>query len=307
MAKTGWWPIAIFILLGTLWGSSFLWIKIGIEELDPATLVAYRVSLGALGMLIYLRLRGHWLPRAPRELVPLAVLGLVATALPFYLITWGELHVDSGTAAVLNSLTPIFVVIIAAGIIHTEPVSVMRAIGILTGFGGAVLLASREFALRDDPLALLGAAAVTVAALSYAIGGVYSRQQIHNTPRDVVAAGNLTFAAIYSWAFALASGANPAPPTQLDSIIAILWLGLLGSFLAFVMLYYLFDHLGATVTSTVTYMFPVVGVTLGVLFLSEVLDWRLALGTALVVVSFGLISLRYDRIVSWMRRGQSGA
>jgi len=297
MATRPWLLPAAFILLGLIWGSSFLWIKIGVQEMDPATLVAYRISIGALAMLAYLRLSGEWLPWNARELAPMAVLGMVATALPFFLITWGEQYIDSGTAAVLNSLTPIFSLILAGLILRTESVTLVRVIGLVTGFAGAALLASREFALSGDPIALVGTGAVTVAALSYALGASLSKAMIHGTPRNVVAAGNLTFGAAYIWLFTLLSGSNPAPPEQLDSIIALLWLGLLGSFFAFVLLYFLIAHLEATATTMVTYLFPVVGVALGVFFLGELLDARLMLGTTLVVVGIVVVSLRYDQIV----------
>jgi drug/metabolite transporter (DMT)-like permease len=232
---------------------------------------------------------------------------MIATALPFFLITWGEQYIDSGTAAVLNSLTPIFSLILAGAILHTESVTLVRTIGLVTGFAGAALLASREFALRGDPLALFGVAAVTVAAISYAGGASVSKALVHGTPRNVVAAGNLTFGAIYIWIFTLVSGANPAFPSHADSIIALLWLGLLGSFLAFVLLYFLIAHLDATRASMVTYLFPVVGVTLGVIFLDEVLDSRLVIGTVLVVIGIVVVSLRYDQIVrvvtGWRGRG----
>ena len=302
MAKRPWLVPAAFILLGTIWGSSFLWIKIGVEEMDPATLVAYRISIGALAMLAYMRLRGDRLPGNLRELAPLAVLGMIATALPFFLITWGEQYIDSGTAAVLNSLTPIFSLILAGLILRTESVTLVRVIGLVTGFAGAALLASREFALRGDPIALLGTGAVAVAAISYAAGASISKAMVHGTPRNVVAAGNLTFGAVYIWLFTLLSGSNPAPPEQLDSIIALLWLGLLGSFFAFVLLYFLIAHLEATVATMVTYLFPVVGVTLGVIFLHELLDARLAIGTGLVVVGIVVVSLRYDQVVSLVTR-----
>lgn len=274
-----------------------MWIKIAVQELDPATLVAYRISLGALAMLLYVRVTGEKLPRTLRELAPMAALGLIATALPFFLISWGEQYIDSGTAAVLNSLTPIFSLILAGTILRTESVTLVRVLGLVTGFAGAALLASREFALRGDPVALFGVAAVTVAAISYAGGASVSRAMVHGTPRNVVAAGNLTFGAVYIWVFALVSGANPALPTQTDSIVAVLWLGLLGSFLAFLLLYFLIANLEATVATMVTYLFPVVGVALGVIFLGEVLEWRLLVGTALVVVGIVVVSLRYDQVV----------
>lgn len=295
---------AAFVALGAIWGSSFLWIKIGIEEMAPATLVAYRISLAAVAMLLLVRLTGQRLPTRPRELAPLAVLGLISTSLPIFLISWGEQFIDSGTAAVLNSLVPIFSLIIAGMLLRTESVTALRVIGVLTGFAGAAVLASREFAASSDPAALIGAGAVALASLSYAAGGIYARGQIQDTPRTVVAAGNLTFGAIYMWAYVLVSGSNPALPTQPGSIVAVLWLGLLGSFIAFILFYYLITHLEATVASMVTYIFPVVGVALGVGFLGEVLNARLLLGTGLVVLGIVVVSLRYDQIVRrWAGRG----
>jgi drug/metabolite transporter (DMT)-like permease len=179
-------------------------------------------------------------------------------------------------------------------------------LGLVTGFAGAALLASREFALRGDVLALAGTGAVALAAISYAAGASLSRAMVHGTPRNAVAAGNLTFGTLYIWVFTLLSGSDPAPPAQLDSIIALLWLGLLGSFLAYVLLYFLIAHLEATVATMVTYLFPVVGVALGVTFLGELLDARLAVGTALVLVGTVVVSLRYDQVVRWVtgRRGR---
>ena len=300
MTTRPWLLPAAFILLGLIWGSSFLWIKIGVEEMDPATLVAYRVSIGAVAMLVYLRLIGEWLPWNARELAPMAVLGMIATALPFFLITWGEVYIDSGTAAVLNSLTPIFSLILAGLILRTESVTLVRVVGLVTGFAGAAVLASREFALRGDLLALIGTGAVAVAAISYAFGASVSKAMVHGTSRNVVAAGNLAFGAVYIWIFTLVTGSDLAPPTQVDSIVALLWLGLLGSFLAFVLLYFLIAHVEATVATMVTYLFPVVGVTLGVVFLHELLDARLAIGTVLVLVGIVVVTLRYDQVVRWV-------
>jgi drug/metabolite transporter (DMT)-like permease len=301
-----WLAPGAFILLGLIWGSSFLWIKIALEEIPPATLVAYRMSLGAIGMLLLLPFIGQSMPLRPRELAPLAVLGAVNAGLPIFLISWGELFVDSGTAAVLNSLVPIFSLIIAGLIIRTEPVTALRVIGLLLGFVGAALLASRELALSGDPQALIGALAVVVAAISYAVGASYAKYRIRTTHRYVVAAGTLVFAAIYTWVLALVTDGGVIIPTVPSTLVAIAWLGLLGSFIAYVCYFFLIERQGATVASMVTYIFPVVGVGLGVIFLDEVLEWRLIIGTLLVLVGIVVVGLRYDtavtRALGWARR-----
>jgi len=292
---------AAFLLLGTIWGSSFVWIKVAIEELPPATLVAERLTLGAVAMLILLLFIR---PQRPTrgQVGHLAVMGAVNAGLPIFLISWGEQYIDSGTAAVLNSLVPIFSLLVAGLVLRSETWSLLRVIGILVGFAGAVVLASREFAFNPGSAAIAGAAAVTLASLSYAVGASYGKIRIRSTDRYVVAAGTLVFAALYVWAYALIADGSPVLPTQPATIIGLLWLGLLGSFFAYVLYFFLLTHIGATVSTMVTYMFPVVGVTLGVAVLDEVLDARLLFGTALVVVGIAIVGLRYDAVVSLATR-----
>jgi drug/metabolite transporter (DMT)-like permease len=293
-----WLMPAVFILLGLIWGSSFLWIKIALQEIGPATLVALRMSLGALGFLVFLPFIGERLPRQWREWLPLAVLGLINTGLPIFLISWGELHVDSGTAAVLNSLVPLFSLIIAGLWLRTEPVTALRVTGLILGFGGAAVLASRELALDADPMGVIGALAVVAAAASYAFGASYARHRITRTHRYVVAGGSLIFAALYLWVLAIVSEWPLEVPTQPDGIVAVLWLGLLGSFVAYLCFFFLIHHLGATLATMVTYLFPVVGVGLGTIFLGELLDLRMITGTILVLAGIVVVGLRYDARVS---------
>jgi drug/metabolite transporter (DMT)-like permease len=292
---------AAFILLGVIWGSSFAWIKVVVEQIPPATLVAERMTLGAvamLGLLLFTRP-----PRPTRGQVGhLAVMGAINAGIPIFLISWGEQFIDSGTAAVLNSLVPIFSLLIAGLIIRTETWSVLRVTGILVGFAGAVVLASREFAFNPGPMALAGALAVTLASLSYAAGASYGKYRIQSTDRYVVAGGTLVFAALYVWIMALVTEGAPVFPATTEAIVGLLWLGLLGSFFAYVLYFFLLTYLGATVSTMVTYIFPVVGVTLGVVVLGEVLDPAMLLGTGLVVVGIAIVGLRYDRVVSLATR-----
>lgn len=292
---------AAFLLLGTIWGSSFVWIKIAIEELPPATLAAERLMLGAAAMLVLLALTRPARPNRG-QVGHLAVLGFVNAGLPIFLISWGEQYIDSGTAAVFNSLVPIFSLIIAGLVLRTERWSFIRVMGIFIGFAGAAVLASREFAFNPGPAAIGGAIAVAAASLSYAIGASYVKVRIQSTDRYVVAGGTLVFAALYVTLFALVTDGGLVLPTQPATIIGLLWLGLLGSFVAYILYFFLLTHIGATVSTMVTYMFPVVGVTLGVLVLNESLDGRLLFGTALVMLGIGIVGLRYDSVVSLATR-----
>lgn len=294
---------AAFILLGLIWGSSFAWIKVAVADIPPATLVAWRMSLGAVGMLALIGVLRLPRPRGAGEWLPLVVLGAVNAAIPIFLISWGQQWVDSGTAAVLNSLTPIFSLVIAGLALRVEPVTALRVIGLLLGFLGAALLASRQLELRSDAAGLIGAMAVVLAAFSYAVGASYARHRIQRTHRYVVAGGTLLFAAVDAWVLALLADGGVVLPTELSTVIAIGWLGILGSFVAYVLFFFLIEHLGATMASMVTYLFPVVGVGLGVLVLGERMDVRLAAGTILVLIGIAVVSLRYDSAVSRVPSG----
>ena len=288
-------PIA-FATLGLIWGSSFLWIKIAVDELPAATVVAQRLTIGFVCMAVFMRVVGMGLPRTARELVPLAVMGMLNAALPYLLITWGEEVVDSATAAVLNSLAPIFSLAIAGLLLRTEPVTFLRVLGVVVGFAGAAVLATREFELRNDPAGLVGAGAVALAAVSYAVAASYARYSMQVTHRYVVSTGTALFGAVFIWPLTLVSDGIRLP-TQPDTIVAVLWLGALGACVAYLLYFYLIAELGATVASMVTYVFPVVGLVLGVVVLGELLDLRLVIGTALVLAGIGIVSLRYDAAV----------
>jgi drug/metabolite transporter (DMT)-like permease len=294
---------AAFVLLGLIWGSSFAWIKIAVADVPPATLVAWRMSLGALGMLALIAALRLPRPHGAGEWLPLMVLGAVNAAIPIFLISWGQQWVDSGTAAVLNSLTPIFSLVIAGLALRVEPVTALRVIGLLLGFVGAAILASRQLELRADAAGLIGALAVVLAAFSYAVGASYARHRIQRTHRYVVAGGTLLFAAVDAWVLALLADGGVVLPTELPTVIAIAWLGILGSFVAYVLFFFLIEHLGATMASMVTYLFPVVGVGLGVLALGEPMDVRLAAGTILVLIGIIVVSVRYDAAVSRVPSG----
>jgi drug/metabolite transporter (DMT)-like permease len=292
---------AAFLLLGVIWGSSFLWIELAIEEVPPATMTAERLTLAAVAMLGFLAMRRPPLPTR-RDIGHLAVLGAVNAGFPIFIISWGQQFVDSGTAAVLNSLTPIFSLLIAGFILRTESWSALRIFGILLGFAGAVVLAGREFAFNPGAAAVIGALAVTAGAASYAVGASYLKYRIQAADRYVVAGGTLVFAAVYVWILAFAADGSPVLPTQPATIIGLLWLGLLGSFFAYILYFFLIANMGATVATMVTFVFPVVGVTLGVVFLDEVLDARLVLGAGLVVLGIAIVGLRYDAVVSLATR-----
>ena len=131
-----------FWLLGTIWGSSFLWIKIGVAEIGPITLVAFRLLFALLGLLVVMRLQRRTLPKDAKTLWGFAFMGVFNTALPFVLISWGETRIDSALASILNGTVPLFTIVIAHFWLQDEKISLPRLVGLLLGFAGVALLMS---------------------------------------------------------------------------------------------------------------------------------------------------------------------
>ncbi|MGD8730493.1 MAG: EamA family transporter [Anaerolineales bacterium] len=279
-----------FLLLGSIWGSSFLWIKIALDELGPFTLVGFRLLFGALGMLLVLLVRRPAFPRDSKTWLMLALMGLTNTALPFVLISWGEIMIDSSVASILNSTTPLFTLVIAHFFLSDERMTVPRALGLVLGFVGILLLFSRDLGLQGFQTGLMGQAAVLAAAISYAGSSVFARRAFRKVPLLIQAAVPLFAADVLIWGGALAIESPLKLPDLPITWIALVWLGLLGSCVAYLLYFYLINNEGSTRSTLVTYMFPVIGVALGVLFLNEKLDMRLIIGALMVVAGIGVVN-----------------
>lgn len=283
-----------FVLLGLIWGTSFLWIKIAVRDGDvfPLTLASFRVLFGVLGLLVVMAATRTSFPRDRVTLGKFALLSVFQTALPFALISWGETRIDSGLASILNGTLPLFTIVIAHFFLHDEKITLPRIAGLVVGFIGVVILVSRDIGPDGLQGNILGQIAVLGAVISYAIGLVINRKYLRGQNPIVQSAMTLIFADVLLWIFVLAFESPMKLPTLPITWGALLWLGLLGSCLAYLLFFYLINAWGATRASVVTYVFPVVGLILGVLFLQEDMDWRLAVGSLLVVAGIVVINLK---------------
>jgi len=282
----------IFSLLGLIWGSSFLFIKIGGESLGPFTLVSLRLIFGALLLGAVVIASRESLPRDPRVIGHLAVLGVLSVFLPFSLITWGETHIDSGLASILNSTTPLFTIVVAGLFLADEPITLNRVIGLLVGFGGVVLVTSQSLAGRSDSLALLGELAVAAAAVSYSIGAVYARLHARGLRPMTVGLSQTLFGLVYAVIPALLLEHPLGAGIEPQALFAVAWLGLLGTGVAYLIFFRLLAKWGATRTQLVTYLLPPVGVALGVIVLGEQIDAQIVAGTALIIGGVAIVSRR---------------
>ncbi len=282
----------VFALLGMIWGSSFLWIKIAVAETGPFTLVAFRLLFGLLGMLVVLRVSRQRFPRDRRTLLAFLFMGLFNTALPFVLITWGETRIDSSLASILNGTVPLFTIVIAHFWLHDEKITAPRLAGLVVGFAGIVVLVSRDLAHASLGGNVLGQFAVIGGAMSYAVAITFSRRYLRNASPVVQAAMVLLLADAMLWLVAPAVERPLNLPNSPLAWFAILWLGVLGSCTAYMLWFYLINAWGPTRASLVTYVFPVIGLLLGIVFLHESADWRLLAGSALIVGGILVVNVR---------------
>ena len=274
----------IFILLGAIWSSSFMWIKIAVQEIGPMMLVAFRALFGLLfGLAVIFIQRVQW-PRTFKSWFPLLLLGLTNIAIPFFLISWGEQSIDSAVASVLDATVPLFTILIAHYFLQDDKITLPKAMGLLIGFAGVLVLMSKDL-FNVSTNSLLGQAAVILASVFYAVNSVYIRKTTEEMPGIVRSTGPLLSASAIMWLGTFLVERPVEMPQLGITWVALLWLGILGSGLAFTMAFYLIHEIGPTRTTMVTYLFPLGGVLLGVTFLNEQLTWQLITGAVLIVLS----------------------
>jgi drug/metabolite transporter (DMT)-like permease len=283
----------VFIALGLMWGSSYLFIKLAVDDFGTFTLVSLRLLVGAALLWIVVRLAHQPLPRERRMYGHLVVMAIVNITIPFLLITWAEQSVDSSLAAILTSPVPLFAIILSAMFLTDEPIRVNGVAGLVVGFIGVIIITSPGLASGSSSVA--GELALLGAAFSYAVGAVYSRRNVRGLPPMIPAVFQVSFAAIIVSVFALLFEHPWTATPNAQAVFSILWLGIFGSGFAYLLVFRLFQHWGATRTTLIAYVIPPVGIVLGVLVLNEPIDARIIIGTALVVAGVGLVNSKFGR------------
>lgn len=292
-----------FWVLGLVWGSSFLLIRVGVEAIHPFYIVFIRTGIAAVGLFLVIIARHRPIPRDWNTIKPLLVLGIGNTAVPFTLISLGEQNIDSGLASVLQATAALFGLIIAHFALNDERITTQKLGGLIIGFVGVLVLASRNW--QDGQIltgGLLGQLAIVVASLFYASFTTYSRKVVSNKVEPmVIAAFAMMTAAIAELILIivapLAGYEVPGFPTSLSAnvLLSVLLLGFLNTFFAYMLFYYIVRELGAARSQMVTYVVPAVGLVLGVLLLNEKMDIRLIIGATLIFAGIGIVNLKIFR------------
>ncbi|OWY06790.1 DMT family transporter [Thioclava sp. IC9] len=282
---------ALLAALALIWGSSFLSNRAALEGAGVFTVVFLRVASGAVLIWAYVALRRLPVPRHPIYLGHFLIMGLLNNAIPFSLIVWGQKHIDSGLASILNASTAIFGALVAAVVFTDERLSARKATGIAVGFAGVVVAIGPD-ALKGFDLTSAGQLAVLGAALSYGFAGAYARFAIRGLRPEVAAAGMLTGGAIWTLPILLLTEGVPSFDYAPAVWIAMLWLGVGCSALAYLLYYRILAMAGAANLALVTLLIPPVAILAGWAVYGERLGWAEALGFAILALGLMILNRR---------------
>ncbi|MBE1486372.1 DMT family transporter [Plantactinospora soyae] len=279
-----------FFALAAIWGSSFLFIKVGIREMHPVYVTLGRVGAGAITLLVVLAILRERLPRDPKLWLHSAVYAAIGIALPFTLFGYGEQRVSSMLAGIWNATTPLVVLPLAVLVFRTERMTARRGVGLGLGFVGVLVVLGVWQGLGGAHFT--GQLLCFAAAACYGVAIPYQKRFFAGRPESGLAlsAGQLLMATAQLAIVApLIAGAPPVPTRLSGEVIAsVLALGALGTGLAFVINMRNIRLAGASTASTVTYVIPIFAVLIGVLALNEHLAWYQPVGAAIVLVGVGV-------------------
>ena len=278
--------VPLLFLLTGLWGSSFLFIEIALDGVEPTVLIALRLLTAALVLVPFLALRQG--APAFRQLragwQPVVVLGAINAAIPFTLIAWGQKHIDSGIAAIANASVPIFVALLAIRFRPSEKVTGSRAVGIAAGILGVVVLAGAN--PEGGWWAVAGTLAVVAASFLYAAGALYAQTHVENLEPMLLVTGSTIVGTLMLAPFAIAQAPTSMPGWKVWLAIAVLGIG--GMAIGQYVYYVLVETHGSTKAALVTYLLPGMALVLGIVFLDEPLTIAAVVGLALVLLGVAL-------------------
>jgi len=282
---------AELLLLASIWGGSFISNRLALNEVPVLTTVAFRVAGACILLWVYVRLRRLPVPRSPWIWLAFLAKGLLNNALPFTLITWGQLTIPSGLAAIVNASTAIFGVLVAALAFRDERLTARRLTGVLLGFAG-VAVAIGLHALTTLNLTSLPQLALVAAAISYAVAAVFARRVLGGLPPQVAAAGMLTGSSLLMLPTALWIDGPPVLTHGAQVWGALGYLAIIATAGAYLLYYRVLGMAGAGNLSLVTLLTAPVAIVMGALILNEALPLRAYAGFALITLGLLIIDGR---------------
>ncbi len=274
----------LLLIVGSIWGASFLFIRVAIDEVQPLQIVFVRTFSGALVMLAFLRVTRRPVYVTKENVGMAAGLATLAILLPFFLIAWAEQEIDSGTAAILNATMPLFTLFFAAALLADEYLTVARIVGVVLGLAGVAVLIGGEISGEGDAASI---AAMVLSSACYGLAAIGGRVLVRRWNPVSLSTTMVSFAALYAAVIFFATG-DFRYDISLEAWLSMLTLGVVGTGLAYVGYYLLIDMVSSVRASFVAYIIPVVGVILGAVVLGESVSWHTVVGGAIILVGVAI-------------------
>lgn len=285
---------ALLALLAVIWGGSYLSNRIALEQVPVLTTVAFRVGGAAVALWVYVAMRGLGVRISAKLAISFVIMGILNNVIPFTLIVWGQQHIPSGLAAILNAATAIFSVLLAAVLFADERLSANKAVGVVLGFAGVMVIVGAE-ALTHLDITSWGQIAMIGAAVSYAISSAFARVALQGVRAEVSAAGMLTASALVMVPLALWHDGVPTFEYGAAGWGALAYLALMSSALAYVIFYRVLALAGAGNLQLVTLLVGPVAVAMGAVVYGEALAVSDYVGFGIIAVGLLLIDGRIVR------------
>ena len=292
MKQKSWLPI--YLLLGLVWGSSFVFIKLGLEFLTPVGVAFGRCALGAMILLIIVKIRGIKLPTEPKTWFILWIVSLLLNVFPGFLFAFAQQRVTTVLAGIINAFTPLATLIFILIVFRSEKIKSQQIFGLLVGGFGVIIVLGIWNGIGSGSgsgvLALF--AAITCYGLSYPIIKKYLTPL--NLTAEALAASQVTAGALTLLPFYLMDGiANNE--YRIGPILAMMALGIFGSGVAYIWNFQIVERAGSSIASSVTYLTPVVAVFIGWIFLGEHISWHEPVGGAIVILGAAISQGRFSK------------
>lgn len=278
----------VWLLLCGIWGSTWLFIKLGLADLPPLTFAGIRFVIACLIIFLIIRARGISLPKDRRDWLLLLITGVLSFSLNYGLIFWAEQHISSGLAALLQATTPAFGLVVAHFHLPSERMTWPKIAGVVLGVCGVGVVFSNQLTIAGG-LALAGCIGVVLSSVFVAYSNVLVKAYGRNLEPAILAAGQMFFGLIPLLLIGIPLEGNPLHYhwTRL-AVVSLFYLAIVGSVIAFLLYYWLVHHMDVTKTMMISLVTPVVAVLLGMVVLREKLDWRTIAGGAMIMSGIAL-------------------
>jgi drug/metabolite transporter (DMT)-like permease len=285
-------PLIVWFILCLIWGSTWLFIKLGLEDLPPFTFAGIRFVIAAIILLIIIAIRRRPLPKDVRDWVLIAGTGILAFTINYGLLFWGEQRVSSGLAAILQTIIPVFGLVLAHLHLPEERITWTKFFGVVLGIAGVALIFSNQME-TGGRAAFHGSLAIVIGAFAAAYSNVLVKSRGGRLDYAVLAAGQMIFGLIPLLIVGITFERNPLELhwTPL-ALLSLFYLALVGSAIAFLLYYWLVRHMEVTKTMLIALVTPLIAVSLGMMVRGEELTWRIAAGGACIMAGIGVIVLK---------------